>query len=102
VSELGTFVKNSPKTFPLLSRSPVQENPPLVIGGAKVKSFAVRIFLPTGSLMNAEEPAHLRLVEGHLNGLNTAYTHPGEGGKPANYYDIALIGATGVAKVSRP
>jgi hypothetical protein len=101
-SELGSFVKNSPATFPLLSRANLQENPPVDYAGNRVRSFAVRIFLPNGSLMNAEEPAHLRIVEGFLQGNRTTYTHPGIGAAPANYYDIALIGATGVAKVDRP
>jgi hypothetical protein len=94
----GTFVARSPKALPFQ----VGRELPVRHHGKPVYAYALRVFLPGGSLQNAEEPAHLRLVEGFLNGAEVTYTRPGAGGKPANFYDVALIGATGIAKASRP
>jgi hypothetical protein len=40
-------------------------------------------------------------VEGSKEGDGMVYHHPSQGGVPGNYFDITLIGATGLAKVSR-
>ena len=94
----GTFISHSPKALPFQKGDVL----PVPYLGQPVRSYALRVFLPGGGLQNADEPAHLRLVEGYLQGDKIVYTRPGEGNKPANYYDVALIGVTGIAKASRP
>lgn len=94
----STFISRSPKALPFQPGRDL----PVRYQGAAVHGYALRVFLPGGSLQNAEEPAHLRIVEGYLQGKAVTYTRPGVGKKPANYYDVALIGATGIAKASRP
>ena len=44
----------------------------------------------------------IRVIEGFAQGGAVVRTHPGAGGTAANYYEIAIIGATGTTKVSRP
>ena len=97
-----TFLTNSPAPFPDLASG--QTNPPVTYLQKKITSFAARIFGPSGGLLNPQYPAQIRLVEGALQGTNKVlYTHPGSGGSaPANYYDLALLGATGQVKIGRP
>ena len=61
-----------------------------------------RIFLSNGALQNPEKPAQLRLVEGFYENRRVTYTRPDGQGKPANYYDVAILGLTGTTKMSRP
>ena len=61
-----------------------------------------RIFTPTGSLQNAEQGAQIRLIEGYLAGGKVVRTRPGAAGASANYYDITIVGATGIPQASRP
>jgi hypothetical protein len=99
-----TFCESPPPPFPFLTGPPVQKNPPVTYGGNQVGSsaYAARLYLPTGSLQNPQKPAQIRVVEGFAQGGNVIRTHPGEAGKSANYYDVAIVGATGTTKVSRP
>jgi hypothetical protein len=100
--ENGTFLKFSPTSFLASASQPQPAVPPARFQGVQVKRFAGRIFTASGSLLNPEAPAQLRLVEGFLQGSRTIYTRPGKDGAPANYYAIALLGATGIARVDRP
>jgi len=74
--------------------------PPIVAGGAAIARFreqavtadacAARVFLPgAGSLWNPDQPATLRLVE------------RAGGAASQNYYDITLLGPTGLARIER-
>jgi hypothetical protein len=67
-------------------------------------AFAVRIFVPTGSLSNPDKSAQIRLVEGFIEAPHTVrYTHRSSTGSgAANYFDLAIVGATGATKTSRP
>lgn len=96
-SSESTFLTNTPVPFPFKLG--------IVIGNRRLddaSTFAARIFLSNGSLQNADKAAQLRIVEGFRQGAGIAYTHRGTGNQPANYYDIAIIGTTGIAKISRP
>lgn len=98
-----TFLANSPQ-FPFLNRGATQNNPPARFRGQQVAAngFAARIFLANGALQNPEKAAQLRLVEGFYEKNRVTYTRPDRQGKPANYYDVAILGLTGMTKVSRP
>lgn len=101
----STFFANSPQTFPFISRFEGQQTPPVKFQGVQVQSgvgYAGRIFMPNGALQNPEQPAQLRLVEGFSQGGQLVYTHRGSQQAAANYYDVAIIGMTGIAKVNRP
>ncbi len=101
----STFLLNSPRPFPFLSGPPQQSNPPLVYQGRDVldvPGYAARIFLPGGGLLNPQHPAQIRIVEGVLNHGLVTHTRRGAGGQPANYYDLTILGATGITKVFRP
>lgn len=94
-----TFMANSPVPFPFLDGPPVQANPPVRYQNVPIKSsggYAARIFMPSGSLQNPESPAQIRLVEGVLQGNGIVRTGS------ANYYEVAIIGATGGLKIRRP
>ncbi len=100
-----SILDNSPQPFPFLNRDPQQTNPPVFYKGQQLKNpdgYAARIFLPTGALQNPEKSAQIRVVEGFPNGSKVAYTHGNGAGGPANYYDIAIIGLSGITKISRP
>lgn len=64
-------------------------------------SFVARVFLPRGGLLNPSSTAKIRLVEGLPDGAGTTYTRPGSDGKPANVYNVTIIGNTGIAKEDR-
>lgn len=99
-----TFYESSPPAFPFLAGPPVQKNPPVTYGDAQVapSAYAARIYLPNGGLQYPEKRAQIRVIEGFAQGSQIVRTHPGAPGQAANYYDIAIIGATGMTKVSRP
>jgi prepilin-type N-terminal cleavage/methylation domain-containing protein len=98
-----TFLADSPQPFPFLTGPPAQQNPPVSHRGRDVAGYAARIFLPSGALLNSERPAQIRLVEGTTQGPQLIYTHPHASQPgPANFYDIAILGPTGLPKVSRP
>ena len=96
-----TFLVNSPAPFPDLGSG--QTNPPVTYLHNNVTSFAARIFGPDGGILNPQYPAQIRLVEGSVLGTTVYYSHRIPGGSgPADYYDLALLGATGQIKVGRP
>ena len=100
-----SFLVNSPQPFPFLSRAGGQKNPPAVFEGKQVADgggYAARIFLPNGTLENAEKAAQIRLVEGYVQNGHVVYTRPGPKGGPSNYYDIAILGLSGTTKITRP
>jgi len=70
--------------------------PALNYRGNPVSSYASRIFLPNGGLSTPTDPAQIKLVEGIVQGGSTTYT------RPANFYTIAIVGATGRTKIVRP
>ena len=99
----SSFLTNSPAVFPLLQ--PGQSHPPLRFQGRPLlqeKGYAACIFMPSGALQKSDLPAQLRLVSGFSGGNKVAYTHRLSSGKPANYFDVAIVGITGAVKVSRP
>lgn len=101
-AENGTFLKNSPTSFLAAAAQAQPLVPPARYQGVQVKRYAGRIFTASGALLNPEAPAQLRLVEGFIQGGRVIPTRPGSKGAPANYYSIALLGATGMARVERP
>ncbi len=108
-SQNSTFLENFPDPFPFLAMAS-QTNPPVTFKSAdgktleKIKNpdgYAARIFLPTGGLRNPEDPAQLRLIEGFLQNGQIVRTRR-HGADSSNFYEIAIIGATGATKVTRP
>lgn len=99
-----TFYETSPPAFPFLTGPPVQKNPPVTFNDAQVSptAYAARIYLPNGGLQNPEKRAQLRVIEGFAQGGKIVRTHPASDSQAANYYDVAIIGATGTTKISRP
>ena len=95
-----TFMANSPTTFPDLGSG--QTSPPVFYQQNNVTSYAARIFVPNGGLLNAQYAAQIRLVEGELQSNRIVYTHRSTSTAPANYYHIAILGATGQTKINRP
>ena len=93
-----SFLTNSPATFPFLGSQP---NPPVSYKGARVTAFAARIFLPSGSLQNPESPAQIRLIEGVSQNGRLTRTGSQLDGAAANFYEVAIIGATGNIKINR-
>jgi prepilin-type N-terminal cleavage/methylation domain-containing protein len=97
----ASFLANTPEKFPFnngQSGSPVKYNSSTLGVGA----YAARIFLPGGGLLNPNDAAVLQVVHGEVVGGQLAYNHRDPSGKPANYYRVALLGATGKTKVERP
>lgn len=100
--ENGTFLKDSPTSFLAAAAQPQPPVPPVRYEGVQVKKFAGRIFTASGSLLNPGAPAQFRLVEGFIQNGRTIYTRSAGKNAPANYYSIALLGATGLARVDHP
>ncbi len=100
--ENGTFLKDSPTSFLAATAQPQPLVPPVRYEGVQVKKFAGRIFTASGALLNPGAPAQFRLVEGFIQNGQTIYTRPAVKNTPANHYSIALLGATGLARVDRP
>ena len=98
-----SFLLQSPNPFPFLATKS-QDNPPIDFQSAQVgpSAYAARIFTPGGGLQNPGYPAQIRLVEGRVEGGTILYTNRNALGKPANWFDIAIVGATGATKISRP
>jgi prepilin-type N-terminal cleavage/methylation domain-containing protein len=97
----ASFLANSPERFPFnngQTGSPVKYNGFNLAPG----SFAARIFLPGGGLLNPNDAAVLQVVQGTMEQGKVNYNHRNTSGKPANYYRVALLGATGKTKVERP
>jgi prepilin-type N-terminal cleavage/methylation domain-containing protein len=79
--------------------------PDLVLQGAPLPATSLRYvaFLPTGKVYNATSPSSITLVEGVWEeGTSPTYTQVKTGSKPANFYDICVLPATGMLKVHRP
>jgi len=99
---LHSFLELSPEVFPFNGG---KAGAPVTFGqhaDLPVGTYAARIFLPGGSLKNASEPAIFQIVEGVTSSGQTTYSQMGDGQKPANYYKVTIIGATGGTKVERP
>lgn len=108
VADLGaagadaTFFANSPKLFPFADAG--TPGAPVAYGSNSslpADAYAARIFLPGGGLLNPEDAAQFRLVEGTVSGGKVQFSQA-EGGVPSNYYRVVLLGATGKTKVERP
>lgn len=108
--ESSTFIKHSPQLLPFTSSG--QE--PLAFRGKGLSTrhgtpaYSFRVFLPSGSLQNPGFKSTLRLVEGFREGDKLIYTRQGEKKSgddrqmAANFYDVTLVGTTGLARVTRP
>jgi prepilin-type N-terminal cleavage/methylation domain-containing protein len=99
-----SFLLRSPNPFPFLSATK-QDNPPITFQSLPIRNpqgFAARIFTPGGGLQNPAAPAQIRLVEGRVESGAVRYTNRNSAGQPANWFDIAIVGATGATKISRP
>jgi len=101
----STFLLNAPEPFPFLSEEQGQAVPPVRYQGEGVQgnnAMAARIFTAGGGLLDASVPSQIRLVEGHVMSGTVQYGKPGVDGRPDNFFDIAILGATGLPKISRP
>lgn len=97
----ASFLLHSPQSFPFNNGqggAPVRYNN----SGLGNGTFAARIFLPGGGLLNPNDAAVLQLVQGTVDGGRVTYSRRNAGGGPANYYRVALLGASGKTKVERP
>jgi|GEM_PF-5313513 len=95
-----SFMLDSSQPFPFLKAG--QANPPVKYQGVQLQatgSYAARLFLPGGGLVNADIPTHIRLVEGEFKEGSIVHTR---GTPPTNYVDITIIGDTGQIKIDRP
>ncbi len=98
--EAATFVTRTPVAFPFHSGqgAPVKfRNTDLTPG-----RFAGRIFLPSGGLLNPNDPAELQVVSGEVADGGMRYSRTNGAGRPADYYRITLVGGSGRSKVDRP
>lgn len=85
----SSFITTSAGALPFVA-------PALNYRGKPVSSYASRIFLPNGGLSTPADSAQIKLVEGVVQGGGVTYT------RPANFYTIAIVGATGRTKIVRP
>ncbi|WP_081891733.1 prepilin-type N-terminal cleavage/methylation domain-containing protein [Verrucomicrobium sp. BvORR106] len=100
-----TFLLDSPEPFPFLTDEQGQAAPPVRYQGAGVQgnnAMVARIFTAGGGLLDASVPSQIRLVEGHVVDGTVQHPRPGADGRPDNFFDIAILGATGLPKISRP
>jgi len=93
-----TFLSNSGTSLPYLTAGVL----PSPYQGASIGTYASRVFMPSGGLYQSGTSSKIQLVEGLVQGSSVIHTHPGVGGIAANYYRIAIIGATGRTKIERP
>lgn len=97
-----SFLDNSP-TVPRLLDPQGQSSIRYLNQPVLAQNFACRIFVPTGSLSNPDQPAQLRLVEGSVESNQTIrYGRRNQDGTAANFFDLAIIGTTGATKITRP
>lgn len=98
----ATFFANGPQPFPFADAS--TPGAPVAYGSNSslpAGTYAARIFLPGGGLLNPDDAAQFRLVEGTVSGGKVQFSQA-EGGVPSNYYRVVLLGTTGKTKVERP
>jgi len=97
----ASFLSHSPQPFPFNNG---QAAAPVTYNGSSLGNgtFAARIFLPGGGLLNPNDAAVLQVVQGTVDGGQVNYNRRNPAGGPANYYRVALLGATGKTKVERP
>lgn len=103
VIDPGTFTFNDSSDPASTPGVPMPPFPPIRYGAGNCASYRYVVFLPGGGLLSGSSTL-LRMVEGFLpaGSSKVSYTHPANGGLPANYYDITLIAATGRLKIDRP
>lgn len=96
----GVLIDGS--TFESASNAPYPPLPEIHFRGQKVDLYRYLLFSPDGSLLQGE-PARIRVAEGLLpdGAVNPVYTRPGDGGQPANVYEISVL-ITGLTKIDRP
>ncbi|TLD68932.1 prepilin-type N-terminal cleavage/methylation domain-containing protein [Phragmitibacter flavus] len=99
-----TFVSQAGVPLPLAPEDAASGSLPFDYQGVALSSAtcALRVFLPNGGLHDSESPARIRLVEGVKQGAVMKYRNTTSDGSPGNFYDVSLIGATGLAKINRP
>jgi len=98
----NSFFTKSPSPFPFLTAkgAPVAYRSGTTLGEG---SYAARIFVPSGGLLNPNDRSQFQLVMGQVVNGATQYQEKKAGANgPSNYYRISLIGATGRTKVERP
>lgn len=77
----------------------------LTRGGATVPSTDVawQLFLPRGGLLNPRQSPILRLVNGQMTGEASAKYHQGgSSAEQKHYYEVVLLGVSGLVKVVIP
>ncbi len=98
----ASFFSNGPQPFPFADAS--RPGAPVAYGSNSslpAGTYAARIFLPGGGLLNPDDAAQFRLVEGTVSGGKVQFSQA-ERGVPSNYYRVVLLGTTGKTKVERP
>jgi hypothetical protein len=101
-SEASTFVSQTDAVLPFVE--PGRAGSGIFFRGNELpasRGFAARVFLPSGALWNADVPARIRMVEGYREG-ETVRARRGRDGAARNHYDLTILGATGLTKVSQP
>lgn len=77
----------------------------LVRNGASVpmSDIACHLFLPRGGLLDPSQSPALRLVRGHmLNESQAQYRQGSTSADQRHYYDVILLGVSGLVKVVKP
>jgi prepilin-type N-terminal cleavage/methylation domain-containing protein len=82
---------------------PQPDLPAIRYGGKTISSYKYLIFLPNRSLLQ-NTSAQLKLVEGVFaaNASAPTYTRKASDGTPENYYNVTVLGTTGIPKIDRP
>jgi len=96
-NDYGSFV-NSKDPLPFFSSDSVKY---------KTKSltpdqFTVRVFVPSGGLLDSSQASQLQVVDGLNDNGTTTYTKALVNNIPANYYRVTILGSTGKTKIERP
>lgn len=71
-------------------------------GEVGLEDCYARVFIPNGGLLSSDLPAKLRLVEGSYIDEKLRYYKVNSAGVTSNWFDVALIGSTGLTKLNRP
>ena len=96
-----SFLENTP-TMPRLLYPEGESSIRYRNNPVPAEAFAARIFVPTGALSNPDKSAQIRIVEGFIDSPHTITYTRRSGTGPANFFDLAIVGATGATKVTRP